>query len=92
MDRHTRVEEQIEKLLYTMERMRFDDYIKYINDRPRLLWLNFMSGLARGFGAAVGFTILGAIVIVLLRNLVVDNIPLIGGFLAEVVRVVQERL
>ena len=48
--------------------------------------------MARGFGFAVGFSILGAVVVVLLRYLVVENIPLIGSFLAEVIYAVQERL
>ncbi len=58
----------------------------------RLLWINFLSGIARGFGMAVGFTILGAIMIAFIQRITVDNLPGIGRFLADVVRLVQENL
>ena len=51
-----------------------------------------MAGLARGFGAAVGFSILGAMIIAILQRIVTTNIPLIGGFLADVVRMVLDRI
>ena len=46
----------------------------------------------RGFGFAVGFSILGALLIVLLQRITVDNLPVIGEFLAEVIRVVERNL
>lgn len=60
--------------------------------RKRRIAACFLEGLFRGFGMAVGFTLLGAVVIALLRRLVSMNVPLIGGFLAEVIRIVLERL
>ena len=41
---------------------------------------------------AVGFATLGAMAVVLLRRLAAMNLPLIGGYLAEVIRIVLERL
>lgn len=58
--------------------------------RPwRMLWLNFAAGAARGLGMAIGFTLLGALVILFLSNTFVHNLPVIGHFVAEVVKVVQ---
>ena len=48
--------------------------------------------MARGVGIAVGFTILGAIVLYFLRKLVMLNLPLIGDFIAEIVRMVQSNI
>ena len=58
----------------------------------RQLLVNFMGGLARGFGMAVGFTILGALMVMLLSRLVELNIPIIGNALAQITRIVLERL
>ena len=88
----TRLEKQLERLLSSMERMNFEEYLRYVDDRKRQFKVNFMAGLARGFGAAVGFSILGAMIIAILRRLVTTNIPLIGGFLADVVRMVLDRI
>ena len=41
---------------------------------------------------AVGFTILGALMIMLLSRLVELNIPIIGNVLAQITRIVLERL
>lgn len=83
---------QIERLLASLERMRFEEYLKYMDNRKRQLVDSFLLGLARGVGTAVGFTILGALAVMLLQNLAKKNLPLIGGFLAELARLVLERL
>ena len=38
------------------------------------------------------YTVLGALVIVLLKNLVSENIPLIGDFVAEVIHAIEARM
>lgn len=84
--------EQLERMLTSLERMRFEEYLKYVDNRKRQLANSFLLGLARGAGTAVGFSILGALVVMLLQNLAKKNLPLIGGFLAELARLVLERL
>ena len=83
---------QIERLTKNAEKLRLSKYLQYVSDTKRLLWVNFVSGVARGFGFAVGFSILGALLIVLLQRITVDNLPVIGEFLAEVIRVVERNL
>lgn len=88
----TRLERQLDRVLTAMERMHFEEYLRYVDDRKRQFSVNFMAGIARGLGAAVGFSILGAMAIVLLQRLVTTHIPGIGGFLADVVRMVLDRI
>lgn len=88
----TRLERQLQRIISSMERMNFEAYLRYVDDRKRQFKVNFMAGLARGLGAAVGFSLLGAVIIALLQRLVTTNIPLIGGFLADVVRMVMDRI
>ena len=87
-----RESELIERLTDTLERMHLDDYLEYVSNRRRMLWNNLLYGVVRGLGFTLGFTVLGALVIVLLRSLVVDNIPVIGRFLAEVIHAIDERM
>ena len=49
---------QIDRWIASMERLRLADYVRYVDDRKRLFWTSFFSGVARGVGMAVGFTIL----------------------------------
>ena len=83
---------QVERLATNEEKLRLSEYLQYVSDTKRLLWVNFVSGAARGLGFAVGFSILGALLIVLLSRITVDNLPVIGEFLADVIRVVERNL
>jgi len=84
-----KLEELIEKLANDLEKMKLAEYVELLNNPPRLLWVNFIAGIARGFGTAVGFSIVFAIIIYLLQKLVLLNLPLIFDFIADIVRMVQ---
>jgi len=74
------------------QRLGLAEYIRYMEDRRRWFWRYFWSGVVRGLGMAVGFTILGAVLIMILQDLARHNLPVIGDFLAQIVSVVQKRL
>ena len=50
--------------------------------------INFIAGLGKGFGQAIGFSILAALVIALLISWV--NLPFIGRYIAKLLNIVQE--
>mgnify|MGYP001424541095 CR=1 FL=1 len=81
---------QIDRWLGAMERLRLADYVRYVDDRKRLF--SFWAGVARGVGMAVGFSILGALLVWILQDLAKRNLPLIGELLANIVSIVQKRL
>jgi hypothetical protein len=58
----------------------------------RIVFLNFLAGLARGFGIAIGLTLIAGAFIVLLTRLAGLNLPLIGRFIADIVRIVNTQL
>ena len=82
----------ISKLTDTLERMHLDDYLEYVSNRRRMIWNNLLYGVLRGLGFTLGFTVLGALVVVLLRHLLVINIPGICDFLAEVIHAIEARM
>lgn len=84
------LEEKIDKLAIYMEKMKLAEYVELLNKPSRLIYINFIAGIARGFGIAVGFTLLGAILFYLLQKLVGLDLPLVGDFIAELVKYVQE--
>jgi hypothetical protein len=86
------LKEKVEQLSLNLERMKLAEYVELLNRPWRLFYINFFSGLARGLGIAVGFTLLSAIFLVLLQRLVVLNLPGVSNFIAEVVRLVQLQL
>ncbi|MGE5474913.1 MAG: DUF5665 domain-containing protein [Ignavibacteriales bacterium] len=68
------------------------EYQEFLRKPMKVLWINFVRGIASGVGMAVGFTILGALVIYLLKSMVSLNLPLIGQFIAQLVKIVQENM
>lgn len=73
----------------TMERLAVALGMPKYYSRRKMLQRSFLSGLARGLGMAVGFTILGALLISLLTFLASKNLPIIGEFIADIVHMVQ---
>ncbi|NLC06380.1 MAG: hypothetical protein GX755_00180 [Syntrophomonadaceae bacterium] len=79
-------------LTLAMEKMNLAEYIHLLNRPGRLLYINFIAGVARGFGIAVGFALLGAVLVYLLQKLMVLNLPLVGDFIADIVEMVQAQI
>lgn len=86
------LERKIEELGIALEKMKLAEYVELLNRPARLFYINFFAGLARGFGMAVGFAVLGAVLIYSLQRLQVLNLPVIGGLIAEIVKIVQTNL
>lgn len=63
-----------------------------IQNPIRILFLNFLAGLARGFGIAIGLTLIAGAFLVLLTRLANLNLPLIGKYIADIVRIVNTQL
>ncbi len=83
---------KIETLASTLERMRLDEYLDFVKNRKRMLWLALLGGVMRGIGFMFGFSVIGALLITILRGIVIENIPGISGFLAEVLYEIDLRL
>lgn len=83
---------KIDDMSLKMEKMKFVDYVYFLEHPKKMLWANFISGIARGFGIAIGFTLLGAIVVYLLNKVVAYNLPVIGKFISEIVKIVQSSM
>ncbi|WP_397386176.1 DUF5665 domain-containing protein [Paenibacillus sp. VCA1] len=75
-----------------MERSRIADYTQLLHKPMRMIWLNLLSGTARGVGIAIGFTFFAATIIYVLQVLGALNLPIIGDYIADIVRIVQRQM
>lgn len=87
-----KLQQQLQDLVWHLERMHMAEYIALFQNPRRLVWLNFLSGIARGLGIAVGFALLSAVVVYILQRLTMLNLPLVGNFIAQLVHIVQMRM
>lgn len=83
---------KVEGLLTVFERSSVAELIELYRRPRRMMWLSFASGVARGFGIAVGFTIIGALFLYVLGRVAMWNLPVIGEFVAEIARIVRTEL
>lgn len=54
---------------------------------PRLLWFNFLRGLALGLGSVVGATILVSALVFALSS--IDFVPVIGEWATDIIDVIE---
>lgn len=86
------LEDRVRELAVNMEKMKLAEYVDLLENPYKLLYINFISGIARGLGIAIGFAILGAILVLILQRLVALNLPVIGDFIADLVKIVMVQL
>jgi len=85
------IKRELNKLSKTVHEARINEYVDLMEDPKRLLMMNFLLGLVRGLGMAIGFTILGAFVFYILKQIIVLNLPVISDFISDLVRLVQQQ-
>lgn len=85
----TEFRNQVLALSQVLEKMNLAEYISYLSNPRRMLLVNFGVGLVRGLGGVIGATILVGILVMLLKNLVLLNLPVIGGVIGELVKMVN---
>lgn len=86
------IEKKLDKIMLNMEKFKFVDYVYYLDHPRKLFYRNFIAGISRGFGIGVGFTLLGALIIYILNIVVKWNVPVIGNFITEIVKIVESNL
>lgn len=89
-ERFTRLHAVLEKLSDVMERVNFSAYVELLHNPRKVFILNFLFGIARGFGMALGMTLLFTLFVYGLSYLV--DLPLVGKYIALIVKMVQDEL
>lgn len=86
------LQNRISELLQSTQKGDLAEYGKFLNDPKRVIWVNFLGGLFRGFGIGIGFTVVAAVFIYLLGRLAALNLPIIGQFIADIASIVQNQI
>ncbi|NYE58279.1 DUF5665 domain-containing protein [Carboxydothermus ferrireducens] len=86
------IAEAVEKLVVKLEQVKIKEYVEMLENPGRLIFLNFLLGIGRGIGAAIGFSVVSVVLIYLLKHLLVLNLPVISDFIAKIIQLVNLRL
>lgn len=79
--------EKIDHLLQRLDSSGIAEYVKLSQRTGRILWLNFLSGVARGLGFTVGTTLVLAVLYKILSRIISMNIPYITEWLQHLIAV-----
>lgn len=81
------IKRYLERLMLIIERSRIREYMTLTDSKRRLFVINFVAGLGKGFGQAIGFTMLAAVVFYMLSFWI--KLPIIGAFIAKLLDIVE---
>ncbi len=84
--------QKIAELSKQLEKANIAEYIEYHRRPGRVIYISFLSGMARGFGIAIGASVLAAIFLYLMSLLIKLNLPVLSRFIAEMVDLVTKQL
>ncbi len=80
-----------ERIAERLDASRIAEYVELMNKPRKLIWTSFVAGIARGLGAAVGATVVFALVLEMLRRLIVVNVLGIGDFIVSILKVIEAK-
>lgn len=83
---------KLEETVQGLDKAGIAEWVELFRRPSRMLYLNFLAGVVRGFGVAVGFTLVSAVFLIFLGYIARLNLPIIGEFIADIARIVRFEL
>ena len=81
--------QQLDALVSRLENSGIAEYVKLSQRTGKILWLNFISGIARGLGFTIGASIVLAIIYKIISYIIGMNIPYLTELLREIMETVK---
>ena len=82
--------DKVDLLLSRLDNLGLRQYVRLSQNVPKVLWLNFLSGIARGLGFTIGTAIVLAIIYKVIRTLIGMNIPYLTEMLENLVLLIGD--
>ena len=82
---------EVDRIAKIVERMNLGDYVGLLQKPGRLLWLNFIAGMARGLGTILGATVLVSLIVAIAQRIIASHLPGVGNFFAEFLELLREQ-
>ena len=80
---------ELDKLAQRLENSGVREYVRLSQRTGRILWFNFLSGIARGLGFTVGTALVLTMVYKILSHIISMNIPYLTEMLTDCVEFVK---
>ena len=84
-----KVVKEIDKLNKNLERTRIYEIAEILDSKSKMFFRSVLSGIGKGIGTGIGFYLITAVLIWLLKYIVRLNIPVIGKYISDIVDIVE---
>ena len=81
----------LKKLNYMLEKKNIFEILEILGNKRKIFIRNLIAGISKGIGIGIGFTVLSAILIIILQKIVTLNIPIIGDYISDIVDIVETK-
>jgi hypothetical protein len=81
------IKEELECIHQQLDQLNKHKFIRLFNSTPKMLWFQFLRGMAFGLGSVLGATIVVSFLVSLLAQ--IEFIPIIGEWANEIIVEVQ---
>lgn len=81
----------LKKLNYMLEKNNIFEILEILGNKRKIFIRNLIAGISKGIGIGIGFTVLSAILIIILQKIITLNIPIIGDYISDIVDIVETK-
>ena len=73
----------------TLNKNKVLELIEIAGDSRKYLVRNFMSGISKGIGIGIGFSIITALIVYVMQKIIRLNIPVLSQYISDIVEIVE---
>ena len=84
------LDKSIEKLNDNIEKSNLHELSYVLGSKWEIIKRNLLAGIFRGIGIGIGVTLITAIIIIILRKILLLNIPVIGEYIGDIVDIIEK--
>lgn len=86
-----RLNKNLQKLNNSLEKSNIFELMELLGNKKKMFVKNFIAGMSKGIGIGIGFTLLSAIIVIVLQKIITLNLPVIGDYIADIVDIVESK-
>lgn len=86
-DETEKAKEDLAEIAKTFEQIGFRDFINFLQSPKKIMFRNFLAGIFRGVGVVIGMTVVVALIVWILTQLV--DFPLIGEYFQDLLDLLE---
>lgn len=89
--RYKILNKKLDEVNNILEKSNLVEITYLLGNKKQIFMRNFIAGISRGVGIGIGVTVITALLVIILRKIVMLNIPVIGEFVSDIVDIVEKR-